>query len=89
LGGIEGRRVAIAFLKIAGAAVLMGIVAAFTAARLETMMPGSSELVRVLRVSTAISVALVALVVSARLLRIEEFTDATERVLRRVLPARR
>jgi putative peptidoglycan lipid II flippase len=89
LGGIEGRQVAIAFLKIAGAAVLMGIVAAFTAARLETMMPGSSELVRVLRVSTAISVALVALVVSARLLRIEEFTDATERVLRRVLPARR
>ena len=89
LGGIEGRRVAIAFLKIAGAAVLMGIVAAFTVARLETMMPGSSELVRVLRVSTAISVALVALLVSARLLRIEEFTDATERVLRRVLPARR
>jgi putative peptidoglycan lipid II flippase len=89
VGGIEGRRVAIAFLKIGVAAVLMGIVAAVTAARLETMMPGAGEVLRVLRVAIAISVALVALVVSARLLRIEEFTEATERVLRRVLPARR
>jgi hypothetical protein len=40
-------------------------------------------------VSIAITTALVALVGSARLLRIEEFTDATDRVLRRVLPARR
>jgi hypothetical protein len=46
-------------------------------------------MMRGLRVAIAIGAALVALVVSARLLRIEEFTDATERVLRRVLPARR
>jgi putative peptidoglycan lipid II flippase len=89
LQGIDGRRVMIAFGKISGAAVVMGIVASLVAARLEAALPGSSELVRALRVAIAIATALVALVVSARLLRIEEFTDATERVLRRVLPARR
>jgi len=89
LHGIEGGRVTVAFLKISGAAVVMGIVAALVAAQLEVALPGSGEVARALRVAIAIASALVALVVSARLLRIEEFTDATERVLRRVLPARR
>jgi putative peptidoglycan lipid II flippase len=89
LGGIEGRRVTIAFVKISGAALVMGIAAALTAARLDTLMPGSGEVMRGLRVAIAIGAAMVVLVLSARLLRIEEFTDATERVLRRVLPARR
>jgi putative peptidoglycan lipid II flippase len=89
LQGIDGRRITVAFIKISGAAVVMGIVAALVAARLDATLPGSGELVRALRVSIAITTALVALVVSARLLRIEEFTDATDRVLRRVLPARR
>jgi putative peptidoglycan lipid II flippase len=89
LHGIDGRRVTVAFLKISGAAVVMGIVAALVVARLDVALPGSGEVARALRVSIAIATALVALVVSARLLRIEEFTDATERVLRRVLPARR
>ena len=89
LHGIEGGRVTVAFLKISGAAVVMGIVAALVAAQLEVTLPGSGEVARALRVAIAIASALVALVVSARLLRIEEFTDATERVLRRVRPARR
>ena len=89
LHGIEGGRVTVAFLKISGAAVVMGIVAALVAAQLEVALPGSGEVARALRVAIAIASALVALVVSARLLRIEEFTDATERVLRRVRPARR
>ena len=89
LHGIEGGRVTVAFLKISGAAAVMGIVAALVAAQLEVALPGSGEVARALRVAIAIASALVALVVSARLLRIEEFTDATERVLRRVRPARR
>ena len=89
LHGIEGGRVTVAFLKISGAAVVMGVVAALVAAQLEVALPGSGEVARALRVAIAIASALVALVVSARLLRIEEFTDATERVLRRVRPARR
>lgn len=89
LHGIDGGRIAGAFLKISGAALVMGIVAALVAAQLEVALPGSGEVARALRVAIAIATALVALVVSARLLRIEEFTDATGRVLRRVLPARR
>jgi len=89
LGGLEGRRVTIAFVKITAAALVMGMAAALAAARLDTVMPGSGEVMRGLRVAIAIGAALVALVISARLLRIEEFTQATERVLRRVLPARR
>jgi putative peptidoglycan lipid II flippase len=89
LGGLEGRRVTIALVKITAAALVMGMAAALAAARLDTVMPGSGGVMRGLRVAIAIGAALVALVVSARLLRIEEFTQATERVLRRVLPARR
>jgi putative peptidoglycan lipid II flippase len=89
LGGIEGRRVTTAFVKISGAALVMGLAAAFAAARLDMLLPGSGEVMRGLRVAIAIGAAIVVLIVSARLLRIEEFTDATERVLRRVLPARR
>jgi hypothetical protein len=44
---------------------------------------------RALRVAIAIGAALIALVVSARLLRIEEFTQASGRVLRRLFPNRR
>jgi hypothetical protein len=44
---------------------------------------------KALRVAITIAAALIALMLSARLLRIEEFTDASERVLRRLRPGRR
>jgi hypothetical protein len=37
----------------------------------------------------AIGTAIVALVAAARVLRIEEFTEATNRVMRRIVPGRR
>jgi hypothetical protein len=37
----------------------------------------------------AIGTATITLVLAARLLRIEEFTEATNRVLRRIVPGRR
>src|SRR5688572_9986294 len=54
LGGIEGRRVTMAFAKISGAALVMGIAAALAAARLDTLLPGSGEVMRGLRVAIAI-----------------------------------
>jgi len=89
LGGLEGRRLAVAFVKISLAALAMGAVAALTSTFLERSIPGERELTRALRVGLTIGVSLVALVVSARLLRVEEFTEATRRVLRRVAPGRR
>ena len=52
-------------------------------------MPGSGEVLRAARVALTIGAALVTLAVSARLLRIEEFTDATGAIVRRLRPARR
>jgi hypothetical protein len=67
----------------------MGIVAGLVSSRLEALLPGSGEVLRATRVALAIGAALVALVLSARVLRIEEFTDASQRVLRRLRPVPR
>ncbi len=83
LGGLDGRRVAISLAKISAASTLMGFAAYFTLQGLSSVMPGNGELARVLRVGGSIAVALLVLAASARLLRIQEFTEATSRVLAR------
>ena len=88
LGGIEGGRLAVSLLKIGVAAAIMGLVAAQAAGVLERLLPGDGELERGIRVAAAIGAALIALAAAARLLRIEEFTDASARVLRRLRPGR-
>ena len=69
LDGLEGGRVAIAFVKIATASLVMGLVAIAIEHWLERAVPGTGTLVRLMRVSGAIAAALFALVASARLLR--------------------
>jgi putative peptidoglycan lipid II flippase len=88
LGGLEEARIAMAFVKITGAAVVMGAVAVLVARQLDALMPGSGELIRAARVGLVIGAALLTLALSARLLRIHEFTEATARILRRIMPAR-
>jgi putative peptidoglycan lipid II flippase len=88
LGGIEGGRLAVSLLKISVAAAVMGLVAAQATGALERLLPGDGEVMRGIRVAAAIAAALVALAAAARLLRIQEFTDASARVLRRLRPAR-
>jgi putative peptidoglycan lipid II flippase len=89
LGGIDGRRLSQALIKISIAAAVMGVVALQAAEVLERWFPVESELSRIVRVGGAIGAAVVVLVVVARLLRIEEFTEATSRVLRRFAARRR
>jgi len=89
LGGLEERQVAIAFVKIAAASVVMGVAAMLTARQLDTLIPETGEVMRATRVALSIGAALVALVLSARALRIEEFTIATSRIIRRQVPGRR
>ena len=89
LGGIDGKRVAVALIKISAAGAIMGAVALWISPRITELLPGSGELMRAVRVAIVIATALVALVASARLLRIEEFTQASGRVLRRLFPNRR
>jgi hypothetical protein len=52
-------------------------------------VPGTSEMVKAIRVSTAIAAAILALALAAQLLRIKEFNDATSRIVRRIAPGRR
>ena len=83
LGGLEGRRLGIATAKITIAAAAMGAAAYLTSGWLTTLVPGESEIAKIVRVFGAIAVALLALGAAAQVLRIDEFREATSRVLRR------
>ena len=85
LSGLDAGRVAIAGFKIAIASAVMGIAAHFAVAWLTGLTPGGGEIAKGIRVFGAIAIALVALAASARLLRIEEFTEATTRVRNRLV----
>ena len=87
LGGLDGRRITLAFVKILGASVAMGLAASVAMGWLTTIVHGSSTIVRALRVGSSILIGISVLVVAARLLRIAEFDEAFSRVLRRVRTA--
>lgn len=88
LDGLEGRRTAIALIKIVAASVSMGAAAYSMAVWLDTALPGIGFLWKAIRLFSSIAIGIVVLVVSARVLRIAEFDEAFKRVLRRVMPAR-
>jgi putative peptidoglycan lipid II flippase len=88
LGGLDGRKLSIAFAKIAAASLMMGIAAAATDRWLAGAVGGIAESAKLLRVVASIAVGVVTLIVSAKLLHIEEFNDAVERIMRRLVPGR-
>lgn len=83
INGLDERRLAIATTKIAIASALMGAAAYFTLTGLTAVMPGTSELAKIVRVTGAIGIALLVLGGTAQILHIEEFKEATARVLSR------
>ncbi len=83
LSGVEGTRIAVAFAKILAASLVMGGVAHVTMMWAPGWFPGSSPALRGSHVAAAIAAGLLALVVGARVLRIEEFEQAFGLVLRR------
>ena len=87
LGGLDGRRVSMAFLKIALASAAMGAAASLTARWLESILPATNTLSRGIHLGAAIGVGVVVLVAVARLLRLAEFDEAFDRVLRRLRSA--
>jgi putative peptidoglycan lipid II flippase len=88
LGGLDSRPLLTAAGKIAIASAVMGAVGFFGVRWLEQTLPGRGELLKAVRVSTAIAASLLALAASARVLRIEEFSQASKRILRRLMPGR-
>jgi putative peptidoglycan lipid II flippase len=84
LGGLDGRALGTAVLKISVASAVMGAAAYFAVGWLSQVMPGSGEVARAVRVFVPIGLALLVLAAAAKLLRIEEFTTASSRVLNRL-----
>jgi len=84
LDGLEEPRLFSAFVKIVIASVAMGLVAHFVSDWLVTVLPGGSLQRKGIRVFGAIGVAVVVLIATARLLRIEELNDAIKSVTRRL-----
>ena len=84
LGGLDDRRVLIAFVKILAASIVMGAAARLTASWLAMWLPPTHVLSRAVELAAAIMVGLVVLVAAARLLRLAEFDDAFSRVLTRL-----
>jgi len=94
LGGLDGRRISVAILKILAASIVMGIAAWFTDLELQRALPTGHrvwkhvDLLLGLRLATSIGVGVLVLIVSARLLRIAEFDEALGRILRRLARSR-
>jgi putative peptidoglycan lipid II flippase len=84
IGGVEGGRLLVSFVKIAIAAGVMGAAAYWTEAALHDVLPGESLIPRLVRVSTAIGAAIGVLALAAFALRIAEFKQAMGRMLRRL-----
>jgi hypothetical protein len=74
----------VALLKITVASAVMGATAYYTALWLTGLTPGGGEVARAVRVFGAIAAALVALALSAKLLRIEEFDAMASRLMARL-----
>lgn len=89
LGGLDGRRIAVSFAKIAAASLVMGLAAWATDLALAAWMPSRSVAVFALRVGAAIGVALVVLDLAAQALRATEFIEARTLLLSRLRLARR
>jgi putative peptidoglycan lipid II flippase len=87
LGGLDERRILIAFVKILAASIAMGAAARVAAAWLETVLHPTHVLSRAVELAGAITVGIIVLVASARLLRLAEFDEAYSRVLKRLRPS--
>jgi putative peptidoglycan lipid II flippase len=87
LGGLEGRRVTVSFVKILVASAAMGLAAHYTSSWLAARLPPAGSLWRAVELAASIAAGVGVLVASARLLRIAEFDEAFGRLLRRLRPA--
>ncbi len=88
LGGIDGRRVGVAFAKVTLAALVMASAAWGAERAFEAALPGASLSLKLLRVGAGIGCGLAALALSARALRIAEFDEARRAVMTRLFPAK-
>jgi putative peptidoglycan lipid II flippase len=84
LGGLEGRRIVVTFLKALLASAAMAGAAWYVELWLHAMLPGSATWVQIVRVGVAIAVALGVLALSASILRLREFEESRALIMRKL-----
>ena len=87
LGGLDERRVFIAFVKILAASIAMGAAARLAASWLAILLPSAHVIGRAVQLAGAIAVGVIVLIAAARILRLAEFDDAFARVVKRLRPS--
>lgn len=81
IGGLDSRRLLVAFLKISIVAAFMGGAALGIHEWLVTIWPGSHLVAQLMRVGTSIATGLVVVIVGSHVLRIHEWKQAQAQVL--------
>jgi putative peptidoglycan lipid II flippase len=84
IGGLDEGHIGFVFLKLLIASTAMGAAAYFAEAELHKLLPAVSTFDKLVRVVGGIGAGLVTLVVAAHVMHIEEFRQATDRVLKKV-----
>lgn len=84
INGLEGSRIAASFARVAGASAVMGGVTWMTYQLMLGALPGASLIAQIVRLLVTIGASLGALAGVAQLLRIPEFGEARDLVLRRL-----
>ena len=82
-GGLDERRLAVAFVKIAISSAAMGLAAWGLDSVFSRALPGTALITQVVRLGVVIGAAIAALAASALVLRIEEFHEGMSLVMRR------
>jgi putative peptidoglycan lipid II flippase len=84
LGGLDGRRIASSFLKIAVASIVMAVAVAGADAAGTAWLPGNALVNQVLRLAASLVVALAVLTTAAHYLHIDEFHEGVAMVARKL-----
>ena len=81
--GLEGSRITASFARVIVASAVMGVVSWLAHELMLATLPGSSLPMQIIRLAATIGVSLATLAGMAQLLRIQEFGEARDLVLRR------
>jgi putative peptidoglycan lipid II flippase len=84
IGGVDGSRILVAFVKVAIASSVMAAAAYFAEIRLSDLLGRETFVQRALSLAGAIAAGVLVLAAAAKLLRLSEFEDAMTAVLRRL-----
>ncbi len=83
LSGFDAARIGATFARILVASIAMGFAAHLTLAWLDDALPGTSTMLRGVRVGAAIGSGLIVLAAVARMVRLDELSEATHLLMRR------